>query len=147
MPKLVTKNTLPYSSKKIYNLVMDIEQYPKFLPWCRQAQIIEVISAQNLHADLLINFKNFFEKYRSNVTHGIDNNGNYFVDVIAIEGPFKKLVNKWQFIEIDHDKCQVEFFLEFEFNSKLLSKLIGPIFGKASSKMMSAFEQRAKEIY
>ena len=71
MPTLTQTKILPYSADKIYQLVMDIEKYPEFLPWCKQARIVEIISAQNLHADLLINFKNFFESYRSNVTHTI----------------------------------------------------------------------------
>ena len=141
-----TKN-LPYSAKQIYDLVMDIEKYPQFLPWCRQARIIEVISTDNLRADLLINFKSLFEKYRSDVKYGTTSDGDYFVDVTAIEGPFKKLVNKWKFHDLKNDECQIEFFIEFEFNSFLLTKMIGAIFAKAAEKMMSAFETRAHEIY
>ena len=137
---------LPYQPQQIYGLVMDIEQYPEFLPWCKKAQIVEVISNQNLVADLLINFKNIFEKYRSNVTHGIDDNGNYFVHVQAIEGPFKKLVNRWQFFP-HAQGCAIEFFIEFEFNSFFLEKMLSVIFGKATQKMMHAFEQRAQTVF
>ena len=149
MPSLTEKRTLPYKAEQIYSLVMDIEKYPEFLPWCKQAKIIEVISENNLIADLLINFKNFFEKYRSEVRHGIDENGNYFVDVIAIEGPFKHLTNKWKFKKgsdpLGSDPfCEIEFFIEFQFNSFILEKMLGGIFTKATEKMMFAFEERAK---
>jgi len=146
MPALKQIKTLPYSAQKIYELVMDIEKYPEFLPWCKQAKIIQEISEQNLHADLLINFKSFFEKYRSNVSHGKSGLNAYFVDVVAIEGPFKKLVNQWQFRDLENGECEVKFFIEFEFNSILLTKMLSPIFKKAAEKMMAAFEERAGKI-
>jgi coenzyme Q-binding protein COQ10 len=144
MPTLTQTKTLPYSAKKMHDLVMDIEKYPEFLPWCKQAKIVEKISEENLQADLLINFKSFFEKYRSSVKHGKTASGLYFVDVIAIEGPFKKLVNKWEFIDLGNSNCEVKFFIEFEFNSFLLEKMLGTIFSRATEKMMNAFEERAK---
>lgn len=147
MPSLSQTKILPYSANQIYQLVMDIERYPQFLPWCKQAKIIEKISDENLRADLLINFKNFFEKYRSDVKHGKTAPNSYFVDVIAIEGPFKSLVNKWKISDAKDGKCEVEFFIEFEFNSIILTKLIGTIFERATEKMMTAFEARAQEIY
>ncbi|MBU6338959.1 MAG: type II toxin-antitoxin system RatA family toxin [Rickettsiales bacterium] len=148
MPSLTEKKILPYSAKQIYSLVMDIEKYPEFLPWCKQAKIIEVKSDENLIADLLINFKNFFEKYRSDVKHGIDENGDYFVDVVAIEGPFKYLSNKWKFKKMpDSSSCEIEFFIEFQFNSFILEKMLGGIFEKATHKMMFAFEERAKVVF
>lgn len=147
MPALTQTRILPYCAEKIYALVMDIEKYPEFLPWCKQAKIIQEISTQNLHADLLINFKSFFEKYRSNVSHGKSGAHTYFVDVVAIEGPFKKLVNQWTFHDLENGKCEVKFFIDFEFNSFLLSKLISPIFEKAAEKMMEAFEKRAEKLY
>ena len=147
MPNLTEKKILPYQAKQIYQLVMDIEKYPEFLPWCKQAKIIEKISDENLIADLLINFKNFFEKYRSDVKHGELQNGEYFVDVMAIQGPFKSLVNKWKFKDdADGKSCQIEFFIEFQFNSFFLEKMLGAIFERAAQKMMAAFEERAKEV-
>jgi coenzyme Q-binding protein COQ10 len=146
MPSITQSRTLPHKASHLYDLVMDIEKYPEFLPWCRQAKIVKKISDENLQADLLINFKNFFEKYRSDVKHGESSVGAYFVDVVAIEGPFKKLVNKWEIREVGNDKCEVKFFIEFEFNSIFLTKMIGGIFERATEKMMMAFEERAKAL-
>jgi coenzyme Q-binding protein COQ10 len=144
MPHLTQTRVLPYSAKEIYDLVMDIEKYPEFLPWCKQAKITAVISDKNLHADLLINFKSFFEKYSSNVEHQKTLDG-YEVSVVETKGPFKFLVNRWKIREVENKKCEVEFFIEFEFNSIFLTKMIGAIFEKAAEKMMEAFENRAKE--
>lgn len=131
----------------MFDLVIDIEKYSEFLPWCKNARIISKISPENIQAELLINFKNFFEKYTSDVQFARLENGEYFVDVVAIKGPFKSLINKWQFIPIDQNQCLVEFYLEFEFNSKILSKMFSTIFHNATQKMMSAFEDRAKKLY
>lgn len=146
MPSLTQTKILPYKAHHIYQLVMDIEKYPEFLPWCKQARIVRIISSNNLEADLLINFKNFFEKYRSNVKHGQTSEGIYFIDVEAIEGPFKKLINQWKIHDLENGNCQVEFFIEFEFNSIFLTKMLGGIFEKAAQKMMEAFEARALQL-
>jgi len=143
MPALTQLKRLPYPAKKMQELVMDIEKYPEFLPWCKQARIVEIISPENLRADLLISFKNFFEKYRSDVKHGQTRPGEYFIDVVAVEGPFKTLVNQWRFRELSKGECEVSFYIEFEFNSVFLTKMVGTIFEKAAEKMMAAFEERA----
>ncbi len=147
MPQLTQTKILPYLSSQIYDLVMDIEKYPAFLPWCKQARIVNVISQENLQADLLINFKGFFEKYRSNVVHFKDENGDYIIETTAIEGPFKKLFSKWKIKNLDEKSCEVEFFIEFTFNSFLLEKMIGIIFERATQKMVESFENRAFELY
>lgn len=147
MPSLTQTKILPHSAKSMYELVMDIEKYPEFLPWCKQAKITEVISEKNLQADLLINFKSFFEKYSSDVQHEKIDENNYYINVVAIRGPFKSLVNKWKFRELENKKCEVEFFIEFEFNSFLLTKMIGAIFERAAEKMMDAFEKRAADLH
>lgn len=147
MPNFHETKTFLYPAQKIHQMVMDIEKYPEFLPWCKQAKIIEVVSDKNLRADLLINFKNFFEKYRSDVVHGKTLEGVYFVETRAIEGPFKKLFSSWKIKELEGEKCEVEFFIEFEFSSFILGKMIGAIFEKASLKMMQSFESRAQELF
>ena len=68
MPKHQETRYLPYTPEQMFDLVATIERYPEFLPWCKKAKIVEVISAHNLHADLLVNFKNFFEKYLGKLT-------------------------------------------------------------------------------
>lgn len=147
MPFFKQSKILPYSAKEMFDLVIDIEKYSEFLPWCKNARIISKISPENIQAELLINFKNFFEKYTSDVQFAMLENGEYFVDVVAIKGPFKSLINKWQFIPMNQNQCLVEFYLEFEFNSKILSKMFSTIFHNATQKMMSAFEDRAKKLY
>ena len=138
--------TLPHNAKQMFDLVLDIENYPNFLPWCKQAKIVEKLSNHELTADLVISFKGFVERYRSMVTFGKSKDEVFFIDVVAIKGPFKKLINKWQFKDLGNNFCEVNFYIEFEFSSIILNKMIGGIFKKAEEKMISAFEERAKNI-
>ncbi len=147
MPKIVETKIMNFSAKEIYDLVVDVESYPQFLPWCKNAQISKHISVSNIQAELLINFKNIFEKYTSDVVFLQKSPSEYFVEAKAIKGPFKSLINQWKITEIEHKKTQVEFFLEFEFNSILLGKMLGTIFSLATQKMMKAFENRALSLY
>ena len=147
MPKIHEKKIMPFSAQEIFDLVIDIQNYPHFLPWCKNAQITKHINDHNFHAELLINFKNIFEKYTSDVNFKQISEHEYFVEAKAIKGPFKSLVNRWQIIEIDKRKTQVDFFLEFEFNSILLSKALGTIFSLATEKMINSFEARAFSLY
>ena len=147
MPSLKETKKFHYPAYKIHELVMDIEKYPKFLPWCKQAKIIDRFSAHHLTADLLVSFKNFFEKYRSDVKHGKDDSGTYFIETRAIHGPFKSLFSSWKIHDLGDGACEVEFFIEFQFNSFILEKMIGGIFEKAALKMIASFESRAQELF
>ena len=146
MPSHKEIKILPYSAKQMFDLVMDIEKYPQFLPWCLAAKITNRLSDNHLNADLAINFKGFSQKYSSDVRSGKTDGNELLISVVAIDGPFKTLINSWQFKDISNNKreCQVEFFIDFEFRSKLFGKIIGMIFKKATEKMIDAFENRAK---
>lgn len=147
MTKITESKIMPFSAQQIYELVINIEDYPQFLPWCRNANIIKKIAANNIHAELLINFKNIFEKYTSDVTFNKISEQKYIVEAKAIKGPFKNLTNRWEIYAIDSRKAKVDFFLEFEFNSIILTKMLGAIFSSATQKMINAFEERAEELY
>ena len=146
---------LNHSAKQMLHLVMDIEKYPLFLPWCKETKIIKTINEQHLQALMIVSFKGISQKYISDVKSSYSNiDGiNYFaIDVTAIEGPFKKLNNHWKIKDINNNNlksknCEISFFIDFEFNSLLLQKMIGLVFGIASEKMINAFEQRASDIY
>jgi coenzyme Q-binding protein COQ10 len=149
MPSHKEVKTLNYKPKQILDLVMDIENYPEFLPWCIGAAITKNIDKYNLEADLAISFKGFFQKYSSEVSVKEMDENCFEVKAIAIDGPFKNLVNLWHIKQIkgEENRCDVDFFIDFEFRSKLFGKMITPVFKKATNKMIEAFEKRAKELY
>ena len=141
MPKHEEIAYLNFSSEKLFDLVADIERYPEFLPWCLDAKIIKKEDCI-VYADLAVGYKWIKEIYRSKVILTRPN-------VIKIEyqrGPFKYLENYWHF----HSKnkgCEIKFYIDFEFRSLILRKIIGPFFGEAVVRMVRAFENRAKAIY
>lgn len=134
---------LPYSPEALCNLVLDIELYPEFLPWCEGASII----TQNEHltiAEVAIGYSGFSDKYRSQIIPKKFDE-DYIVEVEAISGPFKFLRNLWKFIK-DEKGCRVEFSIEFAFKSFILDKLMSVFINKAAEKMIQAFEERAKML-
>jgi len=141
MPKHFQKRELPYTDEQIFNLVADIDKYPEFLPWCVDTRIFR--QEENLvYADLMVGFKWVREVYTSKVIF----NRPHLIDVEYQKGPFEYLINNWKFTK-NKDGCEIEFFIDFEFKSRILQRIIGPFFDEAVSRMVSAFEKRAHFIY
>jgi coenzyme Q-binding protein COQ10 len=134
---------LPYTADQMFDLVADVARYPEFLPWCMGARIREQTDTILL-ADLMIGFKMVRERFSSRVH--LDRDAKR-IDVEYINGPFRTLQNHWTFYPTDDGGCRIEFFLEFEFSSLMLQKLIGMLFHEAVRRMVAAFETRAKQLY
>ena len=137
-----TRN-MPYSASLINSIVLDIEKYPEFLPWCSKAKIISK-NDDYLTAELEVSFKGFAEIYVSKVYH-TSTDGQYLIEVVAISGPFKYLKNVWS-INSENKHSEVKFSIDFEFKSRILDMVIGVIFSTATEKMIAAFESRAKDL-
>ncbi len=142
MPDFKDRKVLPYTSKQLYSIVIDVEKYPDFLPWCRGSKVIHKIDSNNFDAKLKVGYKAIDEEYISRVT------GEYLKKISsnAISGPFKFLESTWEFNKVDNN-CEVEFTIRYEFKSFLLGTLMGSLFKKASQKMFQAFQDRAKTLY
>ncbi len=142
MPTYAEKRRLPYTPEQLYELVAGVDRYPEFLPWCKAARITRR-EGDVFWADLVIAFKVFRERFTSKVTL-IPKTG---VDVAYINGPFRYLNNHWRFLPAPEGGCVVDFYVDFEFRSKMLQKLIGLLFDQAVQRMVAAFEARAKQLY
>ena len=141
MPTFSEERHLPYSQQQIYELVADIERYPEFLPWCTACRVIKREN-QLIEADLLVGFKMLRERFTSRVTLSAPNS----IQVEYLDGPFRYLNNHWIFKPTE-DGCVIEFFIDFEFRSRLLQRLIGPLFNETVRRMVSAFDNRALALY
>jgi coenzyme Q-binding protein COQ10 len=141
MPTHAEKRTLPYTQEQLYDLVLDVEKYPEFLPWAVDAK---VTSRQGnvLTADLVIGFKMFRERFSSRVI--MDRPGR--LDISYTDGPFKHLNNHWIFEKVEKG-TRIDFYIDFEFRSRLLQGLIGAVFNEAVRMMVAAFERRARKLY
>ena len=141
MPTHTEQRYLTHTPEQLFGLVADIESYPEFLPWCIAARIRER-EANVVTADLVIGFRVFRERFTSRVTL----NEIESIDVEYTHGPLRYLKNHWQFIP-QGDGCVVDFFVDFEFRSRILQRLIGVVFNEALSRMVNAFEERADTLY
>ncbi|GIK96137.1 MAG: ubiquinone-binding protein [Alphaproteobacteria bacterium] len=143
MPTHAEQRVLPYRPDQLFDLVADIERYPEFLPWCVAARI-RSRQGQEILADLVIGFKMIRERFTSRVK--LDRQGRR-IDVSYSEGPFRYLNNHWLFEEMPDGTTRIDFFVDFEFRSAMLQKIIGMLFNEAVRRMVTAFEARAKALY
>lgn len=142
MPIHRETKVFPYAPKQVFDLVADVERYPEFLPWCVACRISRRESPTAFIADLAVGFKMVREKFTSRVTA----NPNDAITVEYLDGPFEYLINEWKFSKIP-EGTRVEFYLSFEFRSKILQKLIGVLFEEAVHRMVRAFETRGAKLY
>lgn len=141
MPTHAEKRVLPYSDEQLFDMVADVRRYPEFLPWCVAARVVSR-TEQELIADLTIGFKMFRETFRSSVTL----ERPHHVHVRYLTGPFRYLNNHWRFRPVEKG-TEVEFFVDFEFKSRLLQAVIGTVFNEAVRLMVRSFERRAGTLY
>jgi coenzyme Q-binding protein COQ10 len=142
--KKITKK-FNYSRKDIIELVLKIDEYKFFLPWCINSKILTIDNNKGdlkIIADLDIGFKSFREIYTSEVIY---NNQNSKIAVTSINGNIKKLINIWEFKEIDKSSCNVVFFIDIELKNPIINILFSKFFNYGFEKILNSFEQRAKE--
>ncbi len=141
MPSHAEDRYLPYTQAQLFELVADIERYPEFLPWCRGARVTGR-EGDVLRADLMVGFGMVRERFSSRVTLSRPHR----IDVAYLRGPFRRLDNHWVFTP-QADGCRIGFHIDFEFRSRLLRRLMGPLFLEAVRRMVAAFEGRARALY
>lgn len=142
MPAHSEKRILPYTPEQLFELVADVERYPEFLPWCKACRVLRR-DESSLTADLIIGYKIFSEKFRSEVK--LDR--PRLIDVRYLSGPLSHLRNQWEFQPSGRDACELSFEVEFDFQSSLLGAAMDMFFDKALMKMVAAFEARAAALY
>lgn len=130
-----------HSAEQLFDLVADVGNYPKFLPWCAAAKVRSRTDT-DLVADLTIGFGPFRESFTSRVSLDRPN----LIKVRYEHGPFRYLNNQWKF-QADPRGCKVDFFVDFEFRSRLLQAAIGVVFNEAVRLMVNAFLKRAQDVY
>ena len=136
------KRVVSHTPEQLYALVLDVQKYPQFLPWCLAARVKSQTESE-LTADLIIGFNMFRETFTSYVEFNSD---KLEIDVRYAEGPFKHLTNNWKFLPHE-DGCEIDFYVDFEFNSRLLQSVIEALFTEAVRRMVRAFETRADKLY
>jgi len=146
MPTYSETKILKYEPEQMFDLVADVNSYPKFLPWCSAARIHSrnmIEKNEVLEADLVISFKVFREKFASKVT--LMRSENQIVTEY-IDGPFKRMHSTWSFKAVENGS-EVTFYVDFEMKNAVLQKIVGVVFNEAMQRVLSAFENQAKALY
>jgi coenzyme Q-binding protein COQ10 len=141
MPVHAERRLLAYLPEQLFDLVADVGKYPQFLPWCVSARVRSRTEALLL-ADLTVGFGPFRETFGSRVELDAPKR----IKVTYQRGPFRYLNNHWDFIA-DPKGCVVDFFVDFEFRSRILQAAVGVVFHEATKRMVNAFERRARQVY
>ena len=146
MPSASIKKKIPCSKKNLIEMVLDIEKYPEFVPWCLDGKIHDKIDKGDtieIKADLTIGKSFFKDTYKSFVIY---NKSEDSIHVTNINGPLKHLENEW-FFRQDGDSSEVEFQVDFELKNKILNVLMIKSFDLGLKKIADAFEKRAIQLF
>ena len=142
MHQLSKSALVPYSAEQMYQLVNQVDDYPKFLNWCSDASILKQTSDQ-ITASVEINKSGFNQSFTTINTL----TPNQRIDMQLKEGMFKQLKGAWVFTQLNDSACKIELTLAFSFSSKIVDLAISPIFTSIANSQLEAFVARAKVVY
>jgi len=146
MPSFSTRRKVTFSPQQMFDLVADVERYPEFVPLCEDLKVTSRKQDGDrtiLVATMAVGYKSIRERFTTRVT--LDE-AHHKVLVEYLDGPFSHLENRWTFLPAPNG-CTVDFFLSYEFRSRMLAMLMGAVFDRAFRKFADAFEARAAKIY
>ena len=146
MPKASVKRSIECNKGQLINLVLDIESYPSFIPYCLDSKIYEKNETKDLIliiADLTIGKGPFKATYKSNVKFYKSSDT---IHVTNIEGPLKHLDNKWTFIE-KKNFTEISFDIDFEIDNKFLNIVMSKSFQYGLDKIADSFQKRANNLF
>ncbi len=147
MPSFRTRRRVQHSAAEMFDLVADMERYPEFVPLCERLRVRKREAGEGtaiVISDMTVAYKLLRETFSTRVT--LDR-AKLEILVEYLDGPFRKLENKWSFHPEDERACQVEFFIAYEFRTKILGFVMGAVFDAAFHKFAEAFERRADVVY
>jgi len=145
MPKASVKRLIECKKDQLIDLVLDIEKYPEFIPFCIDSKVYEKEDKEDeiaIIADLTIGKKPFVDTYKSDVRYDKKNDSIY---VTNIEGPLKHLENNWKFIQKEN-YTEVRFDVDFEIKNKFLNLIMTKSFQFGLNKIADAFQKKAESL-
>ncbi|MCG9543439.1 MULTISPECIES: SRPBCC family protein [Vibrio] len=142
MPKVTRSALVSFSADQMFSLVNDVARYHEFLPGCSGSRVIES-SDSTMVASVDVSKAGISKTFTT--SNRLAEGAEILMELV--DGPFKKLQGGWYFTPLDDQACKVELKLEFEFSSRMIEMAFGKIFNELTSNMVSAFTQRAKQVY
>lgn len=131
-----------HTPAQMFELVDQVEDYPKFLPWCGGTQLhlrSETLTTATVH----INYHGVKSHFSTDNTKRFP----HHMQMCLRDGPMKHLDGSWQFSPLGDSACKIEFRLHYEFSSRMLEKVLGPVFSHIANSFVEAFVKRAKQLY
>jgi len=149
MPNFKTRRRVHHTAAQMYALVADVETYPQFLPMCQKLRVLKRDTDEagdpRLIAQMEVGFKAIRESFTSKV---VLREAVRRIEVAYIDGPFRRLINTWDFVdETEPGWSSVDFLIDYEFRSRTLALLMGSMFDAAFRRFSQAFEERADRVY
>jgi len=147
MTHFQTNRRVAHSADNMFALVADVERYPQFVPLCERLILKEREqhdAGETLVAEMTVAYRFIRESFVTRVQLRPEQR---FILAEYVDGPFKYLENRWQFTPLGESKCEIGFDLSYEFRSRALQMLMGQVFDRAFRKFVTAFEQRADQVY
>lgn len=147
MPQYETTRLVRHAPDRMFALVADVERYPEFLPMCEALHVRSKRERDGmtlLVADMTVGYKAIRETFTSQV---LLKPAESLIDVKYVDGPFKYLTNHWRFELHGAGGCEIRFFIDYEFKSRILGAVMGAMFERAFRMFAEAFEKRADEVY
>ncbi len=133
---------VPYSPAEMFALVNGFEAYPEFLPWCRSARVISR-KDDEVRATLELAWHGIQKSFTTCNRMQKDK----LIQIRLVEGPFRCLEGFWRFQGLGEQACKVSLDMQFEFATRLLSMVIGPVFSQISNSLVDSFIRRAVQVY
>ncbi len=148
MSSIVRSALVGYSAKQMYDLVEDIESYPRFLPWCRSARIVERRDGVTVKdgvtvAVLSVGLKGINQSF---TTENANTSGES-IRMRLVEGPFTSFRAAWKFQALEKHAAKIEFSMDYKLSGGLLAKVLAPLFDHIADTMVDAFSRRAQSVY
>lgn len=144
--KTVHKTVLIWhSAHEMFQLVADVTQYPRFLPWCSEGTVLEE-TASGMVARVGMSFSGLKKSFTTRNVHVPDQR----IHLELVDGPFSHLDGTWVFKPVgdgSQKACKIEFTLNYGFSSHTLAALVGPVFDKIAGNLVDAFVKRADQVY
>ena len=148
MPQFSTKRRVRHAAGNMFDLVAEVERYPEFVPLCSALKVRSRNTSPDgndiIVVDMTVAYKLIRETFRSKVTL---EKPELQILVEYLDGPFSHMENRWAFRPDGERACEVEFYISYEFKSRVLGLLMGAMFDAAFRRFVAAFERRADEIY
>ena len=142
MPTVKRSGRVPYTTEQMFDLVNDIEQYPKFLHWCRGARI-DLKQGNTVEATLDIGVLGFHQSFRTRNT--LERPHRIGIDLVS--GPFRRLRGEWRFVAAPDGGSDISLTLAFEVTLSPFGAVFAKVFEELAAAQMTAFTERARKIY